>query len=86
MNLYYFPLSKALKFPIIVTSNLKIGSLGKRGNVVVDNPYKRIFIGYGEAFALGKRIPIGKLEIMRLLFLKGKQHLAQEFSLFVQAK
>lgn len=42
--------------------------------------------GMGRHLLLEKRIPIGKLEIMRLLFLKGKQHLAQEFSLFVQAK
>ena len=38
-----------------------------------------------DSLLLEKRIPIGKLEIMRLLFLKGKQHLAQEFSLFVHS-
>lgn len=72
LNLYYFPLSKALKFPIIVTSNLKIGSLGKRGNVVVDNPYKRIFIGYGEAFALGKKNSYWEIGNNASVIFKGK--------------
>ena len=72
LNLYYFPLSKALKFPIIVTSNLKISSLGKKGNVVVDNPSKRIFIGYGEAFALGKKNSYWEIGDNASVVFKGK--------------
>jgi len=55
MNIYYFPFSTALKMPLIVTSGLKIGKLGKRGSVVIKNPSKHIMIGFGEAFALGQR-------------------------------
>lgn len=52
-NLYYFPLKTALQFPVILAPDVKLKRMGARNSVKLMDLNKRIFIGYGESFALG---------------------------------
>lgn len=52
INLYYLPLKRAIKLPIRVSHDVKIGALGKRDSIkLIDD--SRISIGKGGSFALG---------------------------------
>lgn len=54
-NFYYFPFKVAIKLPIMIASDVKLASMGTRKSVVLNIPNERVYIGYGESFALGGR-------------------------------
>lgn len=52
INFYYLPVKRAIKLPIRVSYDVKIGSLGKRDSIKLAEG-SRISIGKGGSFALG---------------------------------
>lgn len=52
INFYYLPVKRAIKLPIRVSYDVKIGSLGKRDSIKLADG-SRISIGKGGSFALG---------------------------------
>lgn len=54
-NLYYFPLREAIKFPVIVAPDVRLLNTGDRSGLELSDPRKRVYLGYGESFALGGR-------------------------------
>lgn len=51
-NMYYFPFLKALKLPVIVAPDVKLLNMGSKDGLEL-NFKKRVYLGYGESFALG---------------------------------
>ena len=52
-NMYYFPFHKAIKLPVIVAPDVKLLNMGKKDGVELLDFKKKIYLGYGESFALG---------------------------------
>lgn len=52
INFYYLPLKRAIKLPIRVSYDVKIGALGKRDSVILSSD-SIISVGKGGSFALG---------------------------------
>ena len=53
-NFYYLPFRAALKFPFRVGKHVKIGCMGKKESVYVENVNKHIGIGTGQSFGMGE--------------------------------
>lgn len=51
-NFYYLPFKSALKFPIRVYHGVKVGGMGERNSVVIDDVNKRIRIGKSGSFGI----------------------------------
>lgn len=53
-NFYYLPFQSALKLPFRVGKHVKIGKMGKKESVHVENINRHIGIGTGQSFGMGE--------------------------------
>lgn len=53
-NFYYLPFRAALKLPFRIGKHVKIGCMGKKESVYVENVNKHIGIGTGQSFGMGE--------------------------------
>lgn len=53
-NFYYLPFKSAFKFPFRIGKYVKIGNMGKKESVYVEDVNKHIGIGVGQSFGMGK--------------------------------
>ena len=84
-NFYYLPFRSAIKMCFLVEKNVKIGCMGKRSNVVVENPNNHIKIGLNQSFALGQSTFWSVSDGASLMF-RGGQHLAEVRKLLLMAR
>lgn len=70
LNVYYFPFSKAITFPIYCSYDVKLGSLGKRGSIEIPKG-SRLILGNSGSFALANRKTYFHIGTNGRLVLKG---------------
>lgn len=70
LNLYYFPLSKAVTLPIYCSYDVKLGSLGRRGSIEIPKG-SRLILGNSGSFALANRKTYFHISNNGKIILKG---------------
>lgn len=78
VNLYYFPLKRAIKLPILFGYGVKIGSLGNRRAVQIDSKFAQFcFCLKSDPFNMGYRNSYWNLERNAIVTFKGTCRLSK---------
>ena len=76
-NLRYLPFSQAIKFPILIHSNIRIEKL-KRGQIIVENPKRfQVLLGTGKSPSMNSNRGCIHLDTDSRVVFKGNARLSE---------
>ena len=76
VNFHYFPFRQAKKFPLRVHHSVKLGKLGKKGSIVIEDPNAKIYIGFKGSFNLASKRTFWYVEDHAKLVFQGSAFIA----------